>query len=278
MFKNLNSSALGPKRTVQVLLGAAVLILLVGGVILFLMNSKINDMQAVVNDKESQVGSNEQIAERYQQTLTDYNTTLAHTQFLEASVSAKSFVPTLLQQLQDLATTTHLAVNAVRPGVIATPVAPVKPVADASGDAPPAGDAPKKAAPPPYDTMDIEVDVVGSYANTAAFLYGLTQFPKIVSVGSVQMQPDATNSVAGAPPSVRTTLHLTAFVFHDNPALPPANGVPSAPAVTAVRSLPVFPSRSNANVVSDAAGHAASSAIGASKAAQARSEVGIQTL
>jgi Tfp pilus assembly protein PilO len=278
MFKNLNSSTLGPKRTGQVLLGAAVLILIVGGVILFLMNSKINDMQAVVNDKESQVGSNEQVAERYQQTLADYNTTLAHTQFLEASVSAKSFVPTLLQQLQDLATTTHLAVDAVRPGAIATPVAPVKPAPDASGDAPPPTDASKKASPPPYDTMDIEVDVVGSYANTAAFLYGLTQFPKIVSVGSVQMQPDATNSVAGAPPSVRTTLHLTAFVFHDSPAQSSADGAVAAPAVTAIRSLPIFRPRPNANAVSDAAGHAASSAIGASKEAQARSEVGIQTL
>lgn len=279
MSKSLSAKKLSPKQTTQVLIGAGALILVIGGIILFLMNSKINDMQAAVSAKETQVGSNEQVAERYQQTLTQYNETLAHTQFLEASVSAKSFVPTLLKQLQDLATATHLTVNTVRPGQVAAPVPAAPKPAD--GDSGASTDV-KKAPPPPYDTLDIQVDVTGSYANSAAFLYGLTQFPKIVSVTSAQMQPDAATTQPGGPPSVKTSLHLTAFVFHEDKDAATAPGAtPAAPISTAYAPHP-FPIRpvvgGTPSAVSDAAVHAAGSAIGASKSAQARSEVGIETL
>jgi Tfp pilus assembly protein PilO len=301
MSKSLNLSSLGPKRMVQMMLGVAALILVVGAIIVFLMQSQIRDMQATVSGKESQVGSSEQVARRYEATQAAYDEIASRTQYLEASVSAKQFVPTLLQQLQALATTTHLTVTAVRPGLIAPPVAPT-PTAPAGGDAPAAPADAKKAPPPPYDILDIGVDVTGTYADTAAFLYNLTRFPKIISVASVQIHPGAgiAPTVGGKPgaPVLNTNLHLTAFVFHSDANAAPvpgttpvttASAVGSAPpaspaaasglATSAPPAAPVAPTAaSGTHSPSDAAAHAASRALGTGQAAQARSEVGIETL
>lgn len=273
-------------RTTQVLMIVAGLALVVGAAVLLLMNARIGALRKSAQDKESKVGSNEQIANRYDATLSAYNATKARAQFLESSVSAKSYVPTLLVQLQGLAAQTHLTVDDVRPGPI-TLAAPAKAAVPAGGSADaPADAATKRTPPPPYDTLGIDVDVSGSYANTVAFLYGLTRFPKIVSVDAAQISPGTTPDVAasggGAPLS--TKLHLTAFVFHDS-----ANAAPNAapPAMTAMLDATPPPAPRpgaaqgflpNAHMVGDAAGHAAASAARASKAVNARAEAGLQIM
>ena len=276
-------------RVMQILLGVAGLALVVGGAIIALMNAQISDFRKTAADKEAKVGSNQLIAQRYQATLTTYNAISSRAQYLETSVSAKSYVPTLLQQLQGLAQQTHLTVNAVRPGPITVPAPPAKPASTgdtAAGAATPAPE--KKAPPPPYDTLGIDVDVTGSYANTVAFLYGLTRFPKIISVASAQLKPGTTATAAPPPgtapaaPLVSTSLHLTAFVFHDDAAAP-AGSAPSKTPGAPAAPVPAQPAPSThaapgSSVVSDAAQHAAVRATGASKAIQARSEVGLTTM
>ncbi len=273
-------------RVTQILMIIAGLSLVTGVAVLLLMNARIGALQNSARDKEAKVGSNEQIAKRYDSTLATYTATKARAQFLESSVSAKSYVPTLLQQLQNLAGQTHLTVDAVRPGAITAPAAP-KPAAPADSSSASSSDTTtKKAPPPPYDTLGIDVDVTGSYANTVAFLYGLTQFPKIVSVDAAQISPgSASSSAPGASgPTLSTKLHLTAFVFHDS-AAPAASGVPGAVAAAAGPAPAGVPGKAvgqgflpNTHMVGDAAGHAAASAVGASKAAHAHAEAGIQIM
>ncbi len=280
------SAAPSTARVTQMLMIVAGLALVVGAAVLLLMNARIGDLQRSARDKEAKVGSNEQIARRYDATLAAYNTTKARAQFLESSVSAKSYVPTLLQQLQSLAGQTHLTVDAVRPGPITSPVV-AKAAAPADSSSPASTDAPvKKSPPPPYDTLGIDVDVTGSYANTVAFLYGLTRFPKIISVDAAQITPGSaapsTGSASG--PLLSTKLHLTAFVFHDS-AAPATAGVPNAVAAAVGAGPSSAPAASSgqaflpsSHMVGDAAGHAAASAVGATKAAHARSEAGIQIM
>lgn len=290
MLKNLNGArppaAPSMARVTQVLMIAAGLTLAVGAALLFMMNARIGDLQRNARDKEAKVGSSEQIARRYETTLTTYNATRARAQFLETSVSAKSYVPTLLQQLQGLAAQTHLSVDAVRPGPITAPVT-VKPATSGDGSAPASSDAPaKKAPPPPYDTLGIDVDVTGSYSNTVAFLYGLTRFPKIISVDAAQITPGpAAASAGGARSSLLSTkLHLTAFVFHDSTV--PAPGAASASAGAIIAPVPgSVPAKASgqaflpsSHLVGDAAGHAASSAAGAAKAAAGHGQSGAQIM
>lgn len=261
------SGPVAPKRLTQAFVAVAVLVFALGGSVLFLLQTRIHTLQKSARDKEAQVGSNEQVAQRYQATLEEYNQTLSHIQFLESSVSQKSYVPTLLQQLQRLAQANHLTVTAVRPA----PAAPPPPAAP--------GEAAKKKVVPPYDMLDIAVDVTGTYPDTATLLYSLTRFPKIISVASAQMRPA---SVPGrsplAVPVVTTNLHLTAFVFREDPAAG-AFGKPGL--ATEIAASPAAGGAATGiagGALGGTAAHAVGRALGADKAARERTEAGVSTL
>lgn len=260
----------GAKRLMQVLMGGAGLVLLGGGGALVGLNSRLAGLQTQATQKEQEVGSSEQITKRYQQTQATFDETQSRIKFLETSVSSKSYVPTLLSQLQTLAAQTHLTVTAVRP---AAPAPPAPPVKKTDGDTT-ATASTKKQAPPPYDTLLVDVDVSGSYADTAAFLYGLTRFPKILSVAGAQMHPGtaAAGADPNAPPVIATNLKLVAFVFPDSgtdsSAVPVVAAVPVAvplPAAQKVRGADAAPAAIGA--ISPAAGHVAAGAARASHAA-----------
>ncbi len=194
-------------------------------------------------------------------------------------MSAKSFVPTLLGQLQSLAAATHLTVMDVRPSAPPPPVAPAARPAGAAPDA--AADLKKAPAPPPYDTLPIEVDVTGTYADTATFLYSLTRFPKILSVTAAQMHPGAPPAGASpyASPTVTTNLKLVAFVFHDD-----ADTTGGSSPVAAVAQAPALAPRedlmghTDVSPISAAAGRAERGAVAATRASNERIAIGNSTL
>lgn len=289
------SAAPAAKRLMMALMGGAGLILLGGGGALVGLNSHLAALQTTAQQKQAEVDGSEGIAKRYVSTQAAYDETQRRIQCLEASVSPKSYVPTLLGQLQALAATTHLSVLAVRPTLSAPPVAPVPVRPAAGGDAAASGGDVKKAPPPPpYDTMDIAVDTTGTYTDTATFLYSLTRFPKIISVTAVQMHPSAQPDKANpqAAPTVTTNLKLTAYMFHgdgaDTPGAPnsaqaatpaavsPATVSPAAVSPAALSSPAIPPA--SVGTISGAAGRAAAGAVGATKAANARGAVGVGTL
>ena len=289
MAQNLNPS-LGPsqaanlrpkptKRLIPILIGGAGLILVGGGSILVGLNSKLTTLQTSAQQKDAEVSASEQITHRYQTTLDNYNETQTHIKYLETAVSDRSYVPTLLAQVQALAAQTHLAVAAVRPTASAPVAAAAPPAADSSGVA---SAATKKAVPPPYDTLDVAVDVSGSYADTSTFLYDLTRFPKIVSVSSVQMHPGPPLT-PGGPMVITTNLKLTAFMFHDTDTTAvPAGQTATVPAgQTAAASVPTstgFVPPPAAATPAGSAGRAAFGAAGATKAANSSSAEALKTL
>jgi hypothetical protein len=269
------------KRMMLVLMGGAGLVLLGGGGILLGLNSHLTALQTLTQNKEKEVGSSEQITKRYETTLESYNQTQSRIQYLEASVSPKSYVPTLLGQLQTLATTTHLNVTAVRPAAPPPPAPAPARVANADGSAP--SDLKKAPPPPVYDTINIDVDVTGTYANTALFLYSLTRFPKIISVTSVQMHPGGmpTGGSPYASPSISTNLKLVAFMLHDDGSTTtPAASDAAQPKIGLSTAIIPGTSMSPAAIgtISQAAGHTAASAAGVTKAANDRTAVGISNL
>ncbi len=274
MAQNPSLSASRPpaKRLIPILFGGAGLVLLGGGGILVGLNSKLTSLQTSAQQKDAEVSSSEQIAHRYQTTLDDYTQTQARLQYLETSVSDKSYVPTLLAQLQGLAAQTHLTMSAVRPSEPPPAPAPAaRPAGGAGGDAAVVG-AKKAPPPPPYDTLTVAVDVSGSYADTSMFLYSLTRFPKIISVSSVDMHPG--QATPGGPMILATSLKLTAFIFHDAPDAAPPTGLP---AVAAAPASPV-PAPAASGTVGAAVGRAAFGAVSATQAASTRSAGEIKIL
>ena len=264
------------KRLIPILFGGAGLVLLGGAGILVGLNSELTTLQTSVQQKDAEVNSSEQIAHRYQTTLDSYNETQTHIKYLETSVSDRSYVPTLLAQMQALAAQTHLSVAAIRPTASA-PVAPTPTPAADSGGVSTAST--KKVAPPPYDTLDVAVDVAGSYADTNTFLYDLTRFPKIVSVSSIQMHPGPPLT-PGGPMVITTNLKLTAFMFHDadttataaDASVPASAAIVPAPASTAIVPAPTSATPAGS------AERAAFGAVGATKAVNSRSAETLKTL
>ena len=287
MAQNLNTpgltspgSRLPAKRLIPILLGGAGLVLLGGGGILVGLNSKLTSLQTSAQQQDSEVSSSEQIAHRYQATLDGYTQTEGHIKYLETSVSDKSYVPTLLAQLQSLAGQTHLTMSAVRP-TAPPPAPPPAPAAPAGASGTDVG-AKKAPPPPPYDTLDVAVDVSGSYADTSMFLYSLTRFPKIISVDSVTMHP-GTAAAPGGPMIVETSLKLTAFMFHDAPDAAQPTGLPKSfttamPAPVAAMPAPVAAMPEASGAVGGAAGRAALGAASATQSANTRSAGELRTL
>ena len=283
MSKSPNASAAGgagnPKKVTQVFAGIAALTFAAGGGLVFWLNGQIRAGQAAAANKEAQVGSSEEVAKRLDATQATYDAMTSRVAFLEASVTEKSYVPTLLQQLQTLAAATHLTVMSVQPAPLASQ-APARAGQAARQRRQCRAAAPKKAAaPPPYDTMGVNLSVTGTYADTVTFLYDLTQFPKILSVEGAQFSPGAAAAGRpgeGAAPQVTTQLKLTAFVFHDDAAKAPA--APANPRLPRGAPGTAWTPPTAPPTVAGAAGRAAQGAVAATKAANGRSQGAVSTL
>lgn len=202
------SSAMNMTRKVtQVCLLMAIVILLAGGAGLYLLNNQIGDAQKREAAKEALVGSNKQIASRYDTALMGFNQSQSRLQYLEASLPQNEYVPTLIEQLQSLAKSTSLVVQEVRPSPItqAMAAAPTAP-AGGSGDSDSGGSAAPRQVPLSYSTMNVDLTVDGTYAHIMRFIYDLPHFPKILSVQSITLHPDQ-NSLLSA------KMTITAYVF-----------------------------------------------------------------
>jgi len=193
------------KQTCAVLGGLMGVTLLASGGLWFLQNGRINELQQQVNQKRADVASGEKIAKRLETVEGEYEATRSKLRYLESSVSANEYVPTLLKQTETLAKSVSLRVDSVRPTLEPAPPPP----ADKEER--------KKFKPWPYDKLHVDMQVRGSYWNVARFLYRLTEFPKILSVESIKAAPPA-NSAQDKNPVLTVNVNLTGFIFKEGEA------------------------------------------------------------
>jgi Tfp pilus assembly protein PilO len=214
---------LTPSRKTIAILGGLTGAVLAGSVGIYLwQTAEMAEVQKQVDAKRTEVANGERIASRLKRVEEEYAMTAGQIRYLETSVTANEYVPTLLRQMEQLAKSVNLKVNSVRPTMEPAP----PPITDP--------EARKKAPPPPpYDKIHIDMDIAGSYWSTAKLLYRLTEFPKIMSVETVQLTPQGDASKAStASPNLGVRLRLTGFIF-------PNDGKSSLPApVNAAATLP----------------------------------------
>ena len=125
--------------------------------------------------------------------------------YLEQSVSARSYVPTLLKQLQLVGKQHNLTVESVRPVVNAAPTTP-----NNNTDS-------KSAEAKLYDLQDIQIAVNGRFWDCMQFVDGLTRFPKILAVRRIDVRPKA-RQYRTDPYVVDMSISLTAFIQKDKAA------------------------------------------------------------
>jgi Tfp pilus assembly protein PilO len=137
--------------------------------------------------------------------LQDEQDQLGH---LEHALSTKEYIPTLLTQLEKLATDTHNKITNVKL-TVPPPAAPA--ATDANGGTP----AVATAVPDSYDKFLVDLEIQGPYQNVMDFLRKLTQFPKIVSVEKFQVSAQA-GPKPGDEPMIRATLSFSAYILKEN--------------------------------------------------------------
>lgn len=129
--------------------------------------------------------------------------------YLEQSVTARSYVPTLLKQLQMAAKQYTLTVDSVRLDAMKAEAAPAASSTDSAKET--------KPVPKLYDEQSIEISVSGRFWNCMQFVDGLTRFPKIMAVKRVDVRPK-TRQYKNEQQTVDMSISLTAFIFRDEVA------------------------------------------------------------
>jgi Tfp pilus assembly protein PilO len=195
------------KTTLQVLTGTAVL-LFIGCVFLYFNRAaRLDEMDHQLEKAQSVLSDNQQVVKQLDDIESSYRSAHTKLDVLESGVSKKAYIPTLLKQLEELGRENNLTVVAVRPK---SPDAPT--AATGSKDASASTTSAKDA--PPYDKINVDIEVNGSYNSAVHFLQALTSFPKIIAVNNVQITPLTNEKNMGmAPLSVRFS--TTAFIMKE---------------------------------------------------------------
>lgn len=212
---------LKPTKTVIALLGAT-LVLVAGGTggVLWLQNGALASTLKIVESKENEVLDGQKRERRREEALRNLEADRQRLQFLEQSVSDAAYVPTLLKQLEELATRTDNRVLGVQPEAAAPK--PVRKVderrdPDAQAKEGQAGADGEEAKEPeePYTPLVIRVSVIGNYRSVETLVERLTAFPKIVAVEEVQLRPHRPEAgkEETANNQLDVDLRVTAFVM-----------------------------------------------------------------
>lgn len=187
----------------------AVLLLVVCSFAYWNLSRRHGVLNKQIVQKEEKLSNSEVITRRLYTVEQDYMAAQAKLGALEQGVSTKSYVPTLLRQIEELGKSVNMRVVGVRPKpVVATPPPP-----------PTSSDDSKKVVvrkPDPYDKLDIDVEVKGKYMDVMHFLHKVTSFPKIIAVNSVQMSPEGGQKEELVSPLLSVRLGTTAFILKES--------------------------------------------------------------
>ncbi|MGV3720677.1 MAG: type 4a pilus biogenesis protein PilO [Actinomycetota bacterium] len=225
------------KATIALLGGVLALVIIGTGAIVWFQQKKLTETVVILKAREAEKADGHKIARQRDEMRVALEQDRAELLYLENGVSDAAYVPTLLKQLEELASTTHNRVLGVRP--IADTRGPTRieqrrdPNAQAKAGS---SSAEKEEAPPePYTRLAIQVSLVGSYQSSQAFVDRLTRFPKIVSVEELQLRPQHAVGLPAAKDQglLDVEVKLTAFIMKDAPAAVSSD----ASAVTAQASI-----------------------------------------
>lgn len=213
--------ALKPNIRTMTILAIVAALLFFAGILTYVVCTRhLKVASAELQEKQKQVEDSKKIANRLLDVQERYLRTQEEISFLETSVSTQSYVPTLLKQIEALGTSVDLRVNSVRP-MKAPPAAPppIKRTSEDPEAAPASGSTSNVPAdgaeePKPYQELNIDIELEGTYWHARDFIYRLTSFPKIISVKEMQVSP--AGPVEGRKsPKLLVKLTVTAFVFQE---------------------------------------------------------------
>ena len=199
------------KKSLACQAAVAVFLLVIGGFAYWDLAGKHGLLSKQITGKEQRLANSEQITRRLFAVEQDYMNAQAKLGALEHGVSTRSYVPTLLRQIEVLGGSVNMRVVGVRPRIVVEAPPPPASSTDEKGV--------KKivrAKPDPYNKLDIDIEVKGKYADVMRFVYKITSFPKIIAVNSMQMTPAGGQREELASPVLSVRLWTTAFILKES--------------------------------------------------------------
>jgi Tfp pilus assembly protein PilO len=169
--------------------------------------AKLNALQATLKDKQTELANLEPELARRPELEAEYTGLQERLAVLEPSLPTYAYVPTLLRQLERLANETGNRIDAIKPQhSVARKAQPKQPEEGGDGEqgAPSGQNGPQtapveKKPPVPYDSVDINVEIQGTYWTTVKFLEQLQRFPKMIAVNEMSVRPCNTAFAAISP-------------------------------------------------------------------------------
>jgi len=216
-------------KGVTVLIIVVVLVLF-GGVLAYVAAyGKLQTATEELRKKERTVEESRQIVHKLEKSRLDYFDACSQVRYLESSVSTRDYVPTMLKQVERLGKSVNLRVLGVRPQqeslmpatrtVSSGAKAAEGNVEGASQNA--KGQEAAAQKPKPYDELNVDMEIEGSYMNALSFVYRLTRFPKIVAVNKMEMLPSK-DAMTLTSPRLKVKITLTAFILKEEKKAPAA--------------------------------------------------------
>jgi Tfp pilus assembly protein PilO len=217
--------------------GVLALVIISAGVVLWFQEKALAETVSTLKTRRAEAKDGNKVARQRDEVRAVLEQDRAQLLYLENGVSDAAYVPTLLKQLEELASSTHNKVLGVRPLADTRGPTRIEQRRDPNAQGKSGSDEEKKeeVKPDPYTRLGIQVSLVGTYQSSQGFIDRLTRFPKIVSVDELQLRPH--HSAAGESEAERGVLDveikLTAFIMKESaPAASSAPGTITASAGT----------------------------------------------
>jgi Tfp pilus assembly protein PilO len=170
-------------------------------------------LDGVLRQRQARLEEMKQIAAQREALEQDFQARQQRIEAIEAKLPPAREIPTLLRQMQAVATETGVKLTLLRPGPLEAPAAGAPgaqaPSAPAAPARPPAGgQQPPAPAQPPYRQFRLELGFEGPYDRVLTFLRRLENFPRFIAMTQFTLSIQEL-------PTLRLAVTATTFVLPD---------------------------------------------------------------
>lgn len=163
--------------------------------------AKLTGLQETLRAKRIELKNIEPEIARRPQLEAEYSHLQTRLTILEPSLPTYAYVPTLVRQLERLTNETDNKLDGIKPQRSRNKEQAKKPEPGSESQGKKGEEESPAVEEPsvPYDSVDIDVELEGTYWTIIKFLEHLQKFPKMIAVNEMVLRPSCTPTPAASP-------------------------------------------------------------------------------
>jgi len=184
-------------------------------------SSYLRELRHTLISKQTQLKEARERVKQIPELQASYEELSNQVAILEPRLPAEAYIPTFLSQIQALALETDNSLTLIRPRPKRKAPAAAKSAeadvvaegAETSTNQTPAAKKKAEEEKSPYDMLEIDVELEGTYWSALNFLEKLRAFPKMIAVNELSLKPkNAQKGAARSEPLMDIALQFTAVM------------------------------------------------------------------